>query len=161
MINVIFSSKVPCFDDQVKTQIREKLVDEAGFNTSNIYTYMRQVEAVCTHQSLVSVFELDSQGSQLDMDLAILNAILQGMGQYMFQLSSHYQCHTARYGGNMRFIYLAILNAILQSMGQYVFHFPSHSQCHTARYGAICVSTTSSHSQCHTARYGAICVSSI
>ena len=69
---------VPNFDDEARNHIRDMMIQRAKLPVKNLETYMRQVEAMCSAHHLVSIYEIDSSTSLQDIDLAILNAILEG-----------------------------------------------------------------------------------
>ena len=60
----------------MRSQIEEMV--KFHFGDKNLTTRVGWVEECCKNLDLLSVFELDSQNSAKDVDLAILKALLKG-----------------------------------------------------------------------------------
>ncbi|GFR76765.1 transient receptor potential cation channel subfamily M member 2-like [Elysia marginata] len=70
----VITEKTTFLEPQVRTQIEEMI--KLHFGDRNLTTRVGWVEECCKNLDLLSVFELDSQNSAKDVDLAILKALL-------------------------------------------------------------------------------------
>ena len=70
--------RIPSFDQTLRVEIKDMIVNGCKFRDPerNMTKFISQVESMCAHHDLVTIYEMDSAGSGNQFDLSILNGIL-------------------------------------------------------------------------------------